>query len=442
MNSHHSRQRIGTTFRYPFHSNTMNSILEKLRAACDQPLSQSTTLPRDAYRSSEFHEWEREELLGGGWMAVAHVSQVPLAGDFITLDLLDEPLVVVRGKDDVIRVLSRVCPHRAMDILPPGHAEGKLTTAESREGLPESCGRTRFFLCPYHSWTFDLDGQLRACPEMQQAECFHKEEIGLHEFRCEIWNGFVFINLDGKAPPLAEGLAEMNASIAAWKPAELEVVYQREWECQFDWKVLVENFMESYHHLGAHRKTLQLLMPAKNTWTEQEHRHFVHGHLPYTGEFRKQIEASLAAGDASAGFPIIQGLPEEGRSHWHLYLVHPCFLFFTGHDCCAWYRVQPEGPGKLRILTTLLVPRATKVRHDFPEILENEIARLLAFHLEDMEACSAVQRGFASRTYQPGRLSHLEMPVWLFHRYIAARARGVWPTDDRPAAPSQKGERP
>ncbi len=200
--------------------------------------------------------------------------------------------------------------------------------------------------------------------------------------------------------------------------------------------------MESYHHLGAHRKTLQLLMPAKNTWTEEEHRHFIHSHLPYTDEFRKQIEASLAANDAASGFPVIQGLPEEGRTHWHLYLVHPCFLFFTGHDCCAWYRVQPEGPGRMRILTTLLVPKETTLRADFREIMETEIARLMAFHLEDMEACTAVQRGFASRAWRPGRLSHLEMPVWLFHRYIAARARGVWPTDDRPPAPSQKGGRP
>ena len=420
----------------------MNDLFEEIRAGCDVPLSRATTLPREAYRSAEFHAWEREELLGGGWMAVAHISQIPLAGDFITLDLLGEPLVVIRGKDDAIRVLSRVCPHRAMDILPPGHAEGKLTTAERREGLPESCGTTRFFLCPYHSWTFDLDGRLRACPEMQQADNFTKDEVGLHEFRSEIWNGFIFVNLKGDAPPLAPGLVEMDATVAPWKPAELQLVYQNEWECEFDWKVLVENFMESYHHLGAHRKTLQLLMPAKNTWTEEEHRHFIHGHLPYTGAFRGQIEASLAAGDASTGFPVIRGLPEEGRSHWHLYLVHPCFLFFTGHDCCAWYRVQPLGPGRMKILTTLLVPEETTRRADFGEILTREIERLLAFHLEDMEACTAVQRGFSSCHWKPGRLSHLEMPVYLFHRYIAARARGVWPTDDRDPAPSQKGARP
>lgn len=416
----------------------MKELFEAICNACDVPLSQATTLPREAYASAEFHEWERKILLAGGWMAVAHVSQIPAAGDFLTLDLLGEPLVVVRGKDDAIRVLSRVCPHRAMDILPPGYSEGRLTTAEHRKGLPESCGHSRFFLCPYHSWTFDLDGRLRACPEMQQAECFHRDEWGLHEFRSTVWNGFVFVNLDGKASPFADGLEEMHEAIEPWKPTEMKVVLQREWDCAFDWKVLVENFMESYHHLGAHRKTLQLLMPAKNTWTEEEHRRFAHGHLPYTAEHREAIEASLANGDASAGFPVIQGLPEEGRSHWHLYLAHPCFLFFTGHDCCAWYRVEPLGPGRMKLLTTLLVPEATSARADFPAILEQETRRLLDFHLEDMEACSAVQRGLGSSVWRPGRLSHLEMPVWLFHRYIAARTRGSWPTEDRPPAPSQK----
>jgi len=413
-------------------------IFDAIREACDRPLAEATTLPGEAYTRDDFHRWERRELMEAGWMALAHVSQLPEPGDFVTAELLGEPLVVVRGKDGVVRVLSRVCPHRAMDILPPGYAEGRLTTAERREGLPESCGRSRFLLCPYHSWTFDLDGRLRACPEMQEAEGFHRDDGGLREFRSEVWHGFVFVNLDGDAGPIDKALGEMSRSIAAWRVEEMEVVVQREWDCAFDWKVLVENFMESYHHLGAHRRTLQPLMPARDTWTEEEHRHFVHAHLPYTEAYRERIAASLAAGDASTGFPVLEGLPPGGHSHWHLYLAHPAFLFFTGHDSCAWYRVQPEGPGRMKLLTCLLVPKSTTQRDDFPGILERETQRLLDFHLEDMEACSAVQRGLGSRAWKPGRLSHLEMPVWLFHRYLAARSRGVWPTDDRPPAPTQR----
>jgi hypothetical protein len=84
-----------------------------------------------------------------------------------------------------------------------------------------------------------------------------------------------------------------------------------------------------------------------------------------------------------------------------------------------------------------MVPASTRDRPDFPDLLEREYAKLVSFHLEDMEVCAAVQRGLQSRTSQPGPLSHLEMPVWLFHRYLAARTRQTWPTNDRPAAPSQ-----
>ena len=95
-----------------------------------------------------------------------------------------------------MRVLSRTCPHRGMDIMPPGFGHGP---AESRGGAPD-CGHTRLFLCPYHSWTFDLDGRLKACPEIHEAIGFQRGEWGLREFRSEVWHGFIFVNLDGSAP--------------------------------------------------------------------------------------------------------------------------------------------------------------------------------------------------------------------------------------------------
>ena len=99
------------------------------------------------------------------------------------------------------------------------------------------------------------------------------------------------MNLDGKAPPLADGLGEMAADLAAFRLAEMKLVIAREWDCPFNWKVLVENFMESYHHLGIHHKTLQPMMPARDTWTEQERRHYVRAHLPYKDSVREAYRA-------------------------------------------------------------------------------------------------------------------------------------------------------
>jgi phenylpropionate dioxygenase-like ring-hydroxylating dioxygenase large terminal subunit len=401
------------------------------------PLNRATTLPAQAYTNEEFLAWELDHVLRAGWQCVAHVSQIPSLGDFLNLDLLGEPLIVVRGKDDAVRVLSRVCPHRSMDIMPDGFGYDGHTLAEVREGKPD-CGRTRLFLCPYHAWTFELDGKLKACPEMQQAENFCRDEFALKPFRSEIWQGFIFVNLDGIAPPFADGLAEMADDLTSFQLDKMKLVIAREWDCPFNWKVLVENFMESYHHLGIHHKTLQPMMPARDTWTERERRRYVRAHLPYKDSVREEYRAFEAKGDFSAALPPLPGLSAAQKSEWGLFLIHPTFLLATAPDRVIWYRLQPLGPDRLKLTTTTLVAPEILARENFEMLCQNTAKQLVDFHLEDMEVCTAVQRGFYASGWQPGRLSHLEMTVWLFHRYLAARIQGKWPTDDGAGAPGQR----
>src|SRR5260370_1243910 len=154
----------------------------------------------------------------------------------------------------------------------------------------------------------------------------------------------------------------MADDLAAYRLGEMKLVIAREWDCPFNWKTLVENFMESYHHLGIHHKTLQPMMPARDTWTEQERRRYVRAHLPYKDSVREEYRAFEEKGDFSAALPPVSRVSGGQKSQWGLY----------------------------------------------------------------------------ASGWQPGRLSHLEMPVWLFHRYLAARVRGVWPTDDYAAVPGQR----
>jgi phenylpropionate dioxygenase-like ring-hydroxylating dioxygenase large terminal subunit len=416
---------------------SVDEIRRGICAVGELPLARARTLPAGAYTSEEFFDWEVAHLLRAGWQCLAHGSQIPHPGDFLNLDLLGEPLIVVRGKEGAIRVLSRVCPHRAMDIMPAGFGYDGHGPAEAKPGTP-GCGHTRIFLCPYHAWTFELDGRLKACPEMQEAEGFARDDFALKPFRSEVWQGFVFVNLDGAAPPLAGGLVAMAEDVADYRLEGLQVVIAREWDCPFNWKALVENFMESYHHLGIHHKTLQPMMPARDTWTEGERRHYVRAHLPYKEAVRAEYRAFAARGDFSQDLPPLPGLDEEQGSEWGLFLISPTFLLATAPDRVIWYRLQPLGPNRLRLLTTVLVPAEVVARENFSRLREKAEQQLVQFHLEDMEVCTAVQRGLYASGWQQGRLSHLEMTVWLFHRYLAARLRGVWPTDDRPAAASQR----
>jgi hypothetical protein len=152
---------------------------------------------------------------------------------------------------------------------------------------------------------------------------------------------------------------------------------------------------------------------------------------------REEYRAFEARGDFSRQPPPLPGLDETQKSEWGLFLIHPTFLLATAPDRVIWYRLQPMGPNRLKLTTTVLVGAETAAGASFPVHRQAVEESLVQFHLEDMEVCTAVQRGLYASGWQPGRLSHLEMPVWLFHRYLAARIRGTWPTEDRPAAPGQ-----
>ena len=413
-------------------------ILAELERIADLPLSRSETLPAQAYTSQEFFDWEIDNLFKNYWICLGHVSQIPNIGYFLNVEVLGEPVVVVRDKENGINVLSRVCPHRAMDIMPPGFGYDGHGPAEAKEGEP-GCGHTRFLLCPYHFWTFELDGKLKACAEMGQAEGFNRDEWGLRSFCSEVWNGFVFVNLDCTATmTVAEQYATLSDQVAPWQIADMVMVAQNEWDCAFNWKILTENFMESYHHAGAHSKTLQPMMPARDTWTEEEKPFHISCHLPMKEELRAEIREIDAQGRHWETYPPIATLPENERLEWGLVLGFPLFTFVLTGDSVIWYRILPMGPDHLKLLTTILVPRSTTEDPNFEEMNQVATQAAIDFHLEDMEVCMAVQRGLFTAGYQRGRLSHLEMPIWLIQRFLAARGRGTWPTMDRPGAPSQK----
>lgn len=418
----------------------VEDILAEIQRTADLPFEDSITLPAQAYTSPDFFDWEVENVFRKEWLCLAHVSQIPEVGDFLNVDMLGEPLLVIRDKSGDVHVHSRVCPHRGMDIMPPGFGHDGHHPAEARDGESD-CGHTRLLLCPYHSWTFELDGKLKACAEMQEARGFNRDEWGLKTYRSEVWNGFVFVNLDGDAPiSVAEQYAGLGKHLERWNLADMELVFAREWDCPFNWKVLTENFMESYHHAGAHSKTLQPMMPARDTWTEQEKAHYIKCHLPLKPALREEIAATEARGEQWDTFPPIPEVTGEDRFEWGLFLGFPTFKFLVTADCAIWYRTTPLGPNSIKLTTTMLVPKSTVKHPGFYDMLQKGISQSVSFHLEDMEVCTAVQRGYYSSGYQRGRLSHLEKPIWFIQRYLAARARGTWPTMDRETSPSQRPE--
>lgn len=376
--------------------------------AAEQTIENAVALPPSAYIDADFYNWEVEHIFKKQWLCVGHVSQLPNPGDYFNITLLNEPIVVVRSKDGEVRVLSRVCPHRAMDILP--QADGHSAK-----------GNRRSFVCPYHNWSFDLNGQLVGAPEMQKSEGFNRKEICLHNFRTEIWKGFIFITFDPNLEPVSVHYAELLPRVERWNIAQMELVADLQWDCNFNWKVMVENAVEAYHQIGTHPETFEPFLPAADTWAEPDTPNYLVLHLP----FAKEIVEQAKAGKATVDFKPPHTLKAEDYYEYTLYLGEPNFLLFVGPDRVYWFFISPEGPDKVTLRTTFLVTSESKQADDYEQILEREIDALKRFHMEDMKVCTAVQQGLRSSIYSPGPLSYLELPILLFYRYLASRIREV-----------------
>jgi phenylpropionate dioxygenase-like ring-hydroxylating dioxygenase large terminal subunit len=388
----------------------LETLFAAILATAAKPREQSVTLPAASYTEPAFHGFETAEIFRKEWISTCHVSQIPNAGDFVRIDICGEPMLVVRGKDMAVRVLSRTCRHRGMDLMPSGF------------GHPDE-GNKRVILCPYHLWSYDLGGKLVGAPEMQQAEGFDRSEVCLHEFRSEIWEGFVFVTLSAEIAPLADKYRRFKEQfIGKWNMADADLVWSAHWECDFNWKILLENFMEAYHHLGAHMKTLEPFLPARGCWTEPYDPEFSCMHLPLKASMKEQI---LASGNPGTAFPIFPGLGIDDCVEWGVYLGFPNFLLFTAPDRVYWYRLLPTGPETCTLMTTMIVPKAAKDLPNYEEVLKKEIQGGIDFHMEDMEVCVATQRGMNSSGHAPGRLSHLEEPIWHFEKYLAAKIVGA-----------------
>jgi len=225
----------------------LNALLGRLRQYAELPLEEIRTLDPEHYTSPALFGLEIEHIWKKEWILVGHVCELKKPGDFFAFDLINEPMIVVRGEDMKIRAVSSVCRHRFMPVV--------------RHGTRGNAGR---FVCPYHKWTYGLDGELKSALYMQENRCFHLREIGLPEFRLEIWNDLIWVNLDDNAKPLAPRLSDIEDKLSFYKLPKDYVgayPYDKIWEA--NWKLCVEN-NEGYHSFAVHQETVNVTAPTSN----------------------------------------------------------------------------------------------------------------------------------------------------------------------------------
>jgi choline monooxygenase len=329
-------------------------------------LADGRTLPYDWYSDPAVLRLERERVFRRAWQYAARADQVAEPGSFCTVDAGGIPIVLVRDQESTLRAFVNVCRHRGSLVC---EGEGKRETLQ----------------CPYHAWTYDLDGSLRAAPRSEREPGFDKERLGLVPVLADTWGPFVFVNPDADAAPLAETLGELPGLVAA---AGLDVdalrfLKRSSSEYEANWKVCCENFLECYHCQVAHPGFSKVVDVSVDAYTLEESRFF-------SSQFGPVREAWKGEFDP-------RGPVERGQ--FHFLWPNVTLNIMPGHPNLSIGPVVPAGPERTSRFLDYFVG---------PEVEDDWIRDLLEFDdqvgAEDTVLVERVQRGLRGGGLEHGRL--------------------------------------
>jgi choline monooxygenase len=368
------------------------AVLAKLRESSSRPFGEARAMPPEVYTSHAFLELEKQSIFSREWQCLGRASTLAKPGDYLTGDINGQPIVVVRTPEGKLRGMSNVCLHRMSVLL-----EGR--------------GNARVIVCPYHAWSYTLDGKLHGAPLLTNQPGFCKEAYRLPEVRCEAWQGWVYVTLDPDARPMAERMVDLDVLIAPYEMGNYVETFYEEHVWNTNWKILAENFMESYHLPMLHRATV-------GPHSKLEDMECPPGHDTFNYHWITK-EASLPIGNAHPSNTRLQG-------HWRkttaLLALYPTHLITLTPGYFWYLSLQPQGVGRVHIrFGGGLAPEfiSDPEAHNYLAQLKKLLDEVNA---EDRRGVEAVFRGVQAPLARPGQLSPLERPNYDFARYIAQRA--------------------
>lgn len=356
-----------------------------------RPFARARAMPPEVYSSPEFLVQELEHVFARDWFCVGRATALAEIGDYVTCDLAGQPIVVLRDREGGLRAMSNVCLHRMSTLL---HGRGN----------------TRAIVCPYHAWTYNLDGSLRGAPAMTRNEDFCKSDYRIPQIRCEEWLGWVFVTLDPEAPSVASQLAEAEALIADYDMANYRETFFETHVWDTNWKVLAENFMESYHLPVCHAGTIGGLSKLDEMVCPEGRAAFNHHTI--------LKDDTLSIGLAHPSNTRLKG---DARRMTFLLAIYPSLLITLTPGYFWYLTLHPQGVGQVRIGFGGGMSRDFADEPQAQDHFDQLKTLLDAVNVEDRGCTEKVYRGLCSGLAQPGHLSHLERPNYDFARYLAGR---------------------
>jgi choline monooxygenase len=338
----------------------------RISTGYDPDPARSWSLRAEAYTDRHWAEVEARAVFGRTWQWICHVEKLRDPGSYVSATVAGMPVAVVRGRDGDLRAFYNVCKHRAHELL-------------------SGSGTTRNIVCPYHAWTYSLDGSLKAARRADRMETFDKSEVCLDQVLVEEFGGMVYVNLDAHAAPLADLAGDLAEEIAFWAPdvAELTHAKRLTYDVRTNWKNVIDNFLECYHCHIAHKEFVDLV--DMDTYE-------VKTHGIWSSHFAEAGKHANTAYDVS-------GASVKEHAVWWLW-PNTCLLRYPGRGNFMVFQVLPDGPD--RTLETW------DFYFETPELEEAEVESVHyiddVLQVQDIHLVESVQRGMSTPAFEQGRI--------------------------------------
>ena len=361
-------------------------------AASLKPFGESVGLPGAAYTSPEVLDWELEHFFDGGWVCVGREEELAQAGDRLAVQVGRESALVVREPSGV-RAFFNVCRHRGHELL------------EARE---RASGER--ITCPYHGWTYSLEGRLRSAPRLGPRKDFDPADHTLAPMPSETFEGWIFVNASGGAPPLAEYLGNLTPLVRPHRPGTLRVAARQDYVVQANWKLVGENYHECYHCESIHPE-LCVVTPPDSGENYRPDGAWVGGSM----ELRPEAETMSITGKSRG--ELLPALDGAQRRHVYYVGIFPNLYISAHPDYVLTHRVEPLAPDRTRVVCEWLFPPEVIQRAGFDPSYATDFWDVT--NKQDWHAIESVQRGVSSRAFRPGPISRPEDAVYQFISLVA-----------------------
>ncbi len=358
------------------------------------------SLPQKYFVSPEMFAEEQKKIFSKQWLLVGHQSQIPDAGDYVVQQVIGESLIVIRDKSGEIRGFFNVCRHRGTRLK------------------EDACGHASAIQCPYHAWTYGLDGRLIGAPHMDEVPGFEKSDYPLHPVNLGVWEGFIFVNLGANEARLrSEGTARqrsgdfislerwfapLNGKFADWNMAILRPAKRIEYDVHANWKLMFENYSECYHCPGVH-PMLSKVSPYDSAENDLAEGPFLGGFMKINPGNALPIEHDHPP---SPGYGAAGEHDKESTQRVFYYSIFPNMLLSLHPEYVMVHQLWPQSPERtLTVCDWLFHPDAFD-RKDFNP--QDAIEFWNMTNKQDWHVCELSQQGIASRAYKPGPYSSRE----------------------------------